>query len=210
MLPQGEIAYRQIKDMIFHMRFLPGNHISALQLSKELKVSRTPIHEAIRQLVAEGLVVSSPNKGASVRFFSEDEIQEIGTIRLQQDILSSQLASYYGSMSDFERLYDLASTSQGDVYGRIFKDIEFHMGIAELSGNSLLVKQQHIVYQQIALIQIYKYTDIQDSLRQIYHHRLIVDAIKAGDLNMIRSLCCQHLGDFYSISPYVLKCCKGE
>ena len=200
MLPQGEIAYRQIKDMIFHMRFLPGNHISALQLSKELKVSRTPIHEAIRQLVAEGLVVSSPNKGASVRFFSEDEIQEIGTIRLQQDILSSQLASYYGSMSDFERLYDLASTceqfaSQGD---------------AELSGNSLLVKQQHIVYQQIALIQIYKYTDIQDSLRQIYHHRLIVDAIKAGDLNMIRSLCCQHLGDFYSISPYVLKCCKGE
>ena len=90
--------------MIFRMELLPGTRIPELQISAKLSISRTPIHDALRRLESEGLVTINQNRGATVSCFSEEEIREIGAIRLCQDILSSQLASYYGSAADFDQL----------------------------------------------------------------------------------------------------------
>ena len=149
---QSDIAYRQIKEMIFHLELLPGTRVPELQIAAKLSISRTPIHDALRRLAAEGLVVIGPHRGATVTCFSEAEIREIGAIRMFQDILAAQLAAYYGSASDFARLDSLAdaceeAAARGDVYGRIRLDIEFHMAISEISGNSHLVRQQYEIYQ---------------------------------------------------------------
>ena len=146
--------------------------------------------------------------------YTEDEIKEIGAIRLSQDILAAQLASYYGSASDFERLSRLAdeceeAASKGDVYKRIQTDMDFHMAITNISGNSFLINQQYAIYQQVHLIQVSQYTDVQQSLIQIHHHRPIIEAIRKGDLDETRSLICQHIKDFYRIDPYLLRCYGG-
>lgn len=200
--------------MIFRLELLPGARIPELQISAKLSISRTPIHDALRQLASEGLVTIGINRGAQVACFSDDEIREIGEIRLLQDILSAQLAAYYGSASDFDQLYRLADvceevSAKGDIYGRIRTDCDFHLAISKISGNSRLIKQQYAIYQQIHLIQISKYTDVEHSLIQIHHHKPIVSAIRNGDLEEVRSLICQHCKDFYRIDPYLLKCYSG-
>ena len=212
---QSDIAYQQIKEMIFHLELLPGMRIPELQIASKLSISRTPIHDALRRLAAEGLVVIGPRRGATVTCFSESEIREIGAIRMLQDILAAQLAAYYGSASDFEQLDRLAdaceaAASRGDVYGRIRTDIDFHMAISEISGNSHLIKQQYDIYQQIHLIHVSQYTDIPHSLLQIHHHRPLIAAIRSGDLSEIKSLICQHVKDFYHIDPYILRCCSDS
>lgn len=211
---QSAMAYEQIKEMIFRMELLPGSRIPELQISAKLSVSRTPIHDALRRLASEGLVTIGQNRGATVTRFTEDEIREIGAVRLAQDILSAQLASYYGSVSDFDRLCGLAdaceaASSRGDVYGRIQTDSQFHLEIAKISGNSHLIRQQYAIYQQIHLIQISQYTDVAHSLVQIHHHKPIVAAIRSGDLDAARSLICQHIKDFYHLDAYLLKCYDG-
>lgn len=211
MTSQSELAYQQIKEMIFHMELLPGDRVPELQIAAKLSISRTPIHDALRRLEGEGLIRLERNKGATVIQFSEDEIKEIGTLRLSQDILSMQLAAYYGCASDFERLTALAEACEaaagsGDVYGRIQKDVEFHLEISRISGNTHLLNQQFALYQQIFLIQISKYTDVEHSLMQINHHKPIIAAIRRGDTAEIRRLCCQHVQHFYQIDPYVLAC----
>lgn len=208
---QSTMAYEQIKEMIFRMELLPGSRIPELQISAKLSVSRTPIHDALRRLASEGLVTIGQNRGATVTRFTEEEIREIGAVRLTQDILSAQLAAYYGSASDFDRLCGLADACEaasvrGDVYGRIQTDSQFHLEIAKLSGNSRLIRQQYDIYQQIHLIQISQYTDVAHSLVQIHHHKPIVAAIRSGDLDGARSLICQHIKDFYHLDPYLLKC----
>ena len=212
---QSDIAYRQIKEMIFHLELLPGTRVPELQIAAKLSISRTPIHDALRRLAAEGLVVIGPHRGATVTCFSEAEIREIGAIRMFQDILAAQLAAYYGSASDFARLDSLAdaceeAAARGDVYGRIRLDIEFHMAISEISGNSHLVRQQYEIYQQIHLIHISQYKDIRHSLMQIHHHRPLIAAIRSGDLSGIRTLICQHVKDFYHIDPYLSRCCLSD
>jgi DNA-binding GntR family transcriptional regulator len=127
------------------------------------------------------------------------------------DILSVQLAAYYGSAADFDHLNQLADACEymaasGDIYGRIRTDCEFHLAITKISNNSLLIRQQHALYQQIHLIQISKYTDIAHSLLQIHHHKPIVVAIRSGNIEKTTSLLCQHYKNFHQINPYLLKC----
>lgn len=192
------------------MELRPGTKISEPEMAAKLSISRTPVHDALRKLQAEGLVSIGLNRGASVMCFSDDEIKEIGTVRLAQDVLAAELASYYGSASDFERLSCMAdaceiAASQGDIYGRIQKDVAFHVEISKISGNTRLMNQQYAIYQQIQLIQISKYTDIQHSLVEIRHHKPIISAIRGGDIKEARSLICQHVRDYYRIDPYLLR-----
>ena len=212
---QSDLAYTKIKDMIFRMELLPGERIPELQIAARLSLGRTPIHDALRRLAAEGLVTVWQNRGAAVKEFTEDEIREIGAIRLSQDVLCALLASYYGSAADFDRLDALAEeceavSAAGDVYGRIRTDSDFHLAIARIGGSRRLIAQQEAVYQQIHLIQVSKYVDIAQSLIQIHHHKPLAAAIRAGDRAQIRLLSCQHVKDFYRVDPFVLKCFAPE
>lgn len=209
---QTAVAYQKIKDMIFHLELLPGTRIPEMQISARLNISRTPVHDALLWLESERLVTITPNKGAAVSQFDEKQIRDIGAIRLTQDILAAQLASYYGSASDFDELEQMAelceeAAAKGDVYHRIQTDMDFHIAITQLSRNSVLMDLQHAIYQQVHLIQVSQYTDIQQSLIQIHHHRPIIAAIRSGDMAQMRRLICQHVKDFYHLDPYVLRCC---
>ena len=208
---QSETAYEQIKDLIFRMELLPGSHIPELGIAARLSISRTPVHDALRQLASEGLGTITQNRGAAVTCFSDREIAEIGALRLSQDILAAQLASYYGNAADFDQLVRLADACQeaaarGDVYGRIRTDVEFHLAIARASRNSRLIRQQYALYQQIHLIQISKYTDVEQSLLQIHLHHPLAQAIRAGDHKQIRALSFQHIREFFHLDSYLPKC----
>lgn len=197
--------------MIFCMELLPGAKISEVQIAKKLNLSRTPIHDALRQLSAQGLVTIVANRGASVADFTPAEIKAIGTIRLSQDLLAAQLLSYYGCAADFEYLEQLAeqcaqASAQGDVYSRIKLDIAFHLAIARLSKNALLLEEQTAIFQRVHLIQISKYTDVEQSLLQIHHHKPLIEAMRQGDLKQIRHLVYEHIAHFYEIDPYLSKC----
>ena len=211
---QGRIAYEQIKSKILHMELLPGAHISEEALSRELHISRTPIRDGLRMLEADGLVVIQKNKGAFVADYSQEEIKNIGTIRLAQDILSAQLAIYYGNEADFARLNQLAdrcedSAASGNKFGRIQTDLDFHLAITQISGNQILVQQQYAIYQRILLVQVSKYTNVADSLAQIHHHRPMIAAIRNRDAAAAVSLICQHVQDFYMIDPHILNYYRG-
>ena len=208
---QSSLAYEKIKEMIFKMELLPGARIPELQIAEILSVSRTPIHDALRKLESEGLVLTAHNRGAEVVSFTPEQIKAIGTVRLAQDILAAELASYYGSAADFERLEKIAAECQkaaakGDIYNRIQLDSDFHLEITRIAGNPVLLSQQEALYQQIHLIQIIQYTGVTQSLKQIGHHQPLIGALRSGDRKQIRRLICDHIKDFYHLDPYVLKC----
>lgn len=215
MVSQSLIAYQKIKEMIFHMEFTAGTRIPESIFSSKLNISRTPIRDALRRLEAEGLVVIELNRGATVREFSDHEVREIGEVRMMQDILSAQLASYYGSATEFNHLYTLAdiceeAAAKGDIYMRIQADTDFHIAISKISKNARLVEQQQQIYQFSHLIHISKYTDVESSLTQIAHHRPIIQAIRSGDMQRVYALIGEHLRDFYSLDPYLIDCYKLE
>lgn len=66
-----------IRDSILRGRFKPGEKLDQQQIGDELKVSRSPVREALRALDAEGLITLIPNRGAVVTERSLPELEEL-------------------------------------------------------------------------------------------------------------------------------------
>ena len=62
----AQSAYLAIREGIIHGAYPPGSRLRERDLSQELRMSRIPIREALRQLEVEGFVATSPNRGAVV------------------------------------------------------------------------------------------------------------------------------------------------
>ena len=73
----GSKIFILLRDRILNESYKCGDKLNELTLAKELKISRTPIREALKQLELEGLVESIPNKGVYVKGFSPRDIEDL-------------------------------------------------------------------------------------------------------------------------------------
>lgn len=58
-------------------RYAPGERLIQAEIADHLKVSITPVREALRDLAAEGVLTLSPRRGVSVRTLTLDEVREL-------------------------------------------------------------------------------------------------------------------------------------
>ncbi|MFY9933002.1 MAG: GntR family transcriptional regulator [Streptosporangiaceae bacterium] len=69
-------AYEAIRDMIVELEIPPGARLVESDLAARLRVSKTPIREAIALLETDSLVHIAPYRGATVRWLSRQEMEE--------------------------------------------------------------------------------------------------------------------------------------
>lgn len=205
----SEQVYNQIKDMILHLEIKPGERIPEERITEIVKCSRTPVREALRKLNEEGLVVIYPGRYSVVAEYNEVDVKKIGELRLSQDLLSCLLAIRNGSNYDLSVLKDIAekcriSAEKGNVYERIVFDSQFHLQIAKIARNELLLENQEKLYRKIHIVQVSRYTTIEDSIHQISTHNEIIDALYERNFKKIRTLICQHLENFYNIDEEII------
>lgn len=72
-----EEVTNRLRDMIVQGLLVPGERIQEMALAQQLKVSRTPIRDALKVLTAEGLVQLLPLRGAVVRQFSAKDARDM-------------------------------------------------------------------------------------------------------------------------------------
>ena len=85
-------AYQEIKEKIVDCVFAPGQHLNENRLVTELKISRTPIREALSRLQEEGLVCVIPKKGILVSTISIADVSQIYQVRLEIEPFIVRLA----------------------------------------------------------------------------------------------------------------------
>jgi DNA-binding GntR family transcriptional regulator len=76
-----KIAYRKIKKLILNQDISAGQKLYHEDLTKRLKISQTPIREALSRLVVEGYVTKLPDKGYHVTEITEEELVELFEVR---------------------------------------------------------------------------------------------------------------------------------
>src|SRR6266508_5463959 len=86
-----EIAYR-LEAAIVTQEMPPGTRLRQEELCERFGVSRTPIREALRKLQAQRLVVFVPNKGATVRIPTRQEIEDVYDLRAEIEGFAAELA----------------------------------------------------------------------------------------------------------------------
>lgn len=194
-------AYRHLLDGLLSGRLVAGDQIAEVELSKELKISRTPVREAIRRLQAERLVSQIPKVGTFIRTPSRRELIELYE---QREALESHLARRLANESASkitdellaicdrmaEAIEEGAATdgvaSGSALAGRIRElDLHFHDTLARAAGNQLIYRSlfDGRVMSRVFLgrRQIEQFIPIEEHRKAIREHRAIVNAIRRGD-----------------------------
>lgn len=136
----SEKVYRSLRDGIAEGRYHTGDCLIEMKIAEELGVSRTPVREALKQLELEDLVVSHPNRGVVVKGFSNEDLQDVSTIR---HLLEGQ-AAYWAAerispelLSELKEVVELMEfyTQKNDIEHLVGLDTRFHEIIYEASGS---------------------------------------------------------------------------
>jgi GntR family transcriptional regulator of vanillate catabolism len=104
---QIERVVLRLRQFILEGRFAPGEHLAEIALADMLALSRTPVRAALALLEREGLVVSAPRRGYSVREFTVEQIVEAIDVRGALEALACRMALERGMRQEaLEVLHD--------------------------------------------------------------------------------------------------------
>jgi DNA-binding GntR family transcriptional regulator len=142
-LPLRDLVARELRRRILIGELAPGERLVEDRLAELLGVSRNPVREAIRVLSTEGFIEVTPRRGAAVSRISGEEAEELFDVRMALEGLAARLAARKRSPVAVERLRALLARSRsaveaGDLVGVADMNTDFHVAVAEASGNAYL------------------------------------------------------------------------
>ena len=111
----GQEVVEVIKNGIRNGDFAQGERIVESRLARDLGLSLTPIREAVRELVGEGILTVSPNRGPSVRILSPHDAFELYTLRAQLECLAIRLAIRRSTLEEREAIAGIFTGMEAGV-----------------------------------------------------------------------------------------------
>lgn len=176
-----------------------GAAISERGISAELKVSKTPVREALAQLRNEGLVTIVPQSGARVFTLSAREVREICAFRKVLESAALELsmtaapAQLLGDLEPIEARMGTALAA-GDVRGYLGLDTDFHLAFFTHCGNSYLQSAYALYSGKIAALRTHLAQKPQHTQKSMDEHKAIVSAVRARDMGALARILGAHIG----------------
>jgi len=192
-------ATELIRQAIIDGRLNPGQRLKEEELARELGISRTPVREALLMLHAEGLVDAAPNRGATVRSHSAEDLDDLYKLRAVLEgyatgraavrLTDEAIAGLRESCERFNGLLD-----DGAEMGELVKEnLVFHQTILEGAGSARLTT---MVRQVIELPLVYRsyvwYSPEQQRISGHYHSQ-ITRALEARDAERAELIMKEHI-----------------
>ncbi|WP_339062095.1 GntR family transcriptional regulator [Tepidibacillus marianensis] len=190
-----QIAYTEIKNAMINHSIAPGQTIFERDLSEKLGISRTPVREAIQQLEMEGWVKSIPRKGIYVNDISIKDVEEVLQLRKANEVLVLELVTSRITEEEISTLEEMYITQReiSDIRSFISSDTNFHIYLAELSGNKRLVQLMKTLSDQIHWFGIQALYQLGRSDKALKEHGQIVEAIKNKNMDQARGAILEHI-----------------
>ncbi|SFO14275.1 transcriptional regulator, GntR family [Roseovarius lutimaris] len=155
-------------------------------LADQLKVSRTPLRDAIARLEAEGLVSVVPRKGVFLLRKSLDEILEMIVAWAALESMAARMATVHASDAEIASLRKIASKHNDKLsLTRISEysddNIKFHLRILEVSHCSLLKTMAEALFLHMRAVRLRAMGEADRINRSVVDHAEIIEALEARD-----------------------------
>ncbi len=199
-------AYARLREMAVNFEFKPEERLNESALSVTLGASRTPLREALNRLVAEGLLTFDNGRGFFCRSLNPARIQELyearSAIETEAMIRTMDRADKQEIMAfqDWFSEVCAADSNCKDVSALLTMDEEFHMRLAELSGNGELLRMLENINVRIRYVRMINLKQLYDSREgdmpreaRLPAHQKIVDAVLQADKNAAVSALRHHI-----------------
>ncbi|MDY7579425.1 GntR family transcriptional regulator [Herbaspirillum sp. RTI4] len=182
----AEDVYKQLASDIVTGQFEPGARLDEVMLASRFEVSRTPVREALKQLVISGLAVYRPNRGAVVASMTAERLDQMFEAIGDIEAACARHASL--RMSDAERteLREIHAagraamqTNDSQTYDRL--NVDLHMLIIRGAHNAALAETACGLRDRIAPFRSSQFRHLERIGESFAEHSIIVDAILNHD-----------------------------
>lgn len=191
-------VYQSLLEAVLTGALPPRTELNEVALAKQMQVSRTPVHEALRRLAADGLVEALSSGKSRVVEFGAQSIRELYEMR---KILEGAAAALAARLAPMERIAALrAEANQLDnavvdanwPARAISFDLHFHDVVAESSCNEFLRKD---ILRHRRLVQGFcRITGTPENLRAAFEEHLrILEALEQRDPEAAREAMGAHI-----------------
>ncbi len=193
-------TYRRVREMILSNELPSGFHLKQAHLARRLKVSQTPVREAMKLLEREGWVVSTFNKGKIVRTFTAKDLQDVYEIREVLEGLSARKVAAGYTDEQITHLETLALIADRTAPQETWPtgmtaekaDMEFHLCLAKYAGNQQVID---LFQRMVSLEKLLVVGDIRKPTLSFHIH--IVQAIKSREPEWAELVARRHIRQAY-------------
>ncbi|MCX8995942.1 GntR family transcriptional regulator [Rhizobiaceae bacterium BDR2-2] len=136
----GSKVFSSIRDSILRLELRPGAVIDEAELATRLDVSRTPVREAIIQLISDGLVIRD-GRTARIAPLDFDEVPKLYDALLVSSRMVHRLAAQNRTEKDLRKIKATMIAFEegiktGDGLSRSELNVDFHLAISAAAHNS--------------------------------------------------------------------------
>lgn len=207
--PMRDQIYPLVRRMILTGAIKPGEVIDEKEIAAQLKVSRTPVREAVKKLSDENLVEVVAQSGTRAARIDRDEIAEAFLIRRALEMESAAQAAVNLADENIHRLEDIlmlhARAIERKNYVEAIEDDDlFHRTIAEISGLKRLWRMIEISKAQLDRCRHLMVPRAGQAEATLVQHRDIIVALKKKNSDLARTAMREHLEAAYRSTIAVL------
>jgi DNA-binding GntR family transcriptional regulator len=191
-------ASEVIREAIIEGRLAPGQRLKEEELARELGISRTPVREALLILESEGLVESVPKRGASVRSYAVDDLDDMYQLRaLLEGYAAHRAAARISpkavglleeSCARFDRL-----RAEDDLLDLVKENLFFHNVILEAAASDRLTQMVRKVIEIPLVYKSYFWYSPKQKLISEHYHRQLALALGNGDADRAELIMKEHV-----------------
>jgi len=198
-MTSAEDALQELRQRILSGSLAAGTKLHQEQLAISLGMSRIPIRDAIRTLVAEGLVLQFPRRTAVVAPISSEDLIELYEIRIAIEPEASALAVSNIRPGDILTMRGLLSVMDSTDELAVLLDTNdlFHQALYQRSGRPRMIA---LLDQTRAQTRRYTVVRLESGRPDLQvEHQLILAAVERREPAAVRALVQAHLISAYSI-----------
>lgn len=192
----AQVVHDELLARIQDLSLEPGRRLYEPELAASLGVSRTPLREALRLLLAEDLLEQLPTGGMVVRRLSARDAEELYAVRARLEGLVASAAADLVTPDDAERLHALIERNAalaGLPDGAMEAGHQIHLELERIADHSWASRTLAQVETQLARYRRLSNASASRRSAALTEHRAIVAAVAAGDATTAGRLAEEHV-----------------
>jgi DNA-binding GntR family transcriptional regulator len=195
---RGDQVYGVLLEQIVKGVLEPGSRLIMDDLSQQLKVSNTPVREALSRLESKGLVTKYPFQGYTVKKFNATQVRELYEVRLGLECLALQLACHRRTSDQINILSSLqksgeAALANNDLVAYQEYNQAIHAAIFAASGNDRLASAMEGIALQVRMMANQTMKVPGRSSQALSEHHELINLLEQRDVRGANAVMQRHI-----------------
>lgn len=187
--------HSDLREEILSCRLPPGAEVREQELAERFSVSKSPVREALQDLVREGLMTVVPRQGYRVAPISLSDARDMFGFRRVLELGCVAEAARHASKEQLHELDHFREFNENHPGGFIGYNRDFHCALARASGNARMAQASCSLIEEMDRLVRVSVDAVRgrDPQKLVDEHYAVIDAVQSHDAKTAVTLLKGHI-----------------